>query len=94
MAWVVGVDSRISFSPFRYCNGTPRATLLDSHTIDYLPTNPAFVSPFFIDFAGSGTVHLLGELFIAAAVAVVVVVVVVVVFVPIVVVCFLLFNDR
>ena len=60
MAWIVGVDSPISFSPFRYCNGTPRATVLTAHTDDSFRGGFNFPSLLYIDFAGSGTVHLLG----------------------------------
>ena len=60
MAWVVGVESPLSLSPFRYCNGTPRATVLTAHTDDSFLGDLNFPSLLYIDFAGSGTVHLLG----------------------------------
>ena len=60
MFWGVGIESRIGFSPFKYCNGTARASLLSQHSYDYLNTVPTYPDIFFVDFAGSGVVHLLG----------------------------------
>jgi Amt family ammonium transporter len=60
MAWVVGVNSPLSISPFRYCNGTARASVLTQHRDDFHPAGTGFIPLVYIDFAGSGTVHLLG----------------------------------
>lgn len=61
MAWSVAPDpdAALTFSPFRYCNGTPKASLFRNHTVETLSGIP---SPpiIFLDFAGSGVVHLLG----------------------------------
>ena len=60
MFWGVGIESRIGFSPFQYCNGTARASLVSQHNYDYLTADSTYPDIFFVDFAGSGVVHLLG----------------------------------
>lgn len=57
--WSTGRNENLMWSPFRFCNGTQ--TVERDHSFTSYPPDEDLRSFVFLDFAGSGVVHLCGE---------------------------------
>ena len=57
--WSAGRNENLMFSPFRFCNGT--RTVERDHSISVYSTDEDLGNFVFLDFAGSGVVHLCGK---------------------------------
>ena len=58
--WSAGRNEDIMFSPFRFCNGT--LTVESHHSFSSYSADEDLGEIVFLDFAGSGVVHLCGKL--------------------------------
>ena len=58
--WSTGRNENLMFSPFRFCNGT--RTVEKDHRLSNYSDGEDLGDFVFIDFAGSGVVHLCGKL--------------------------------
>ena len=58
--WSAGHNEEVMFSPFRFCNGTQ--IVERDHRISMYAPDEDLGNFVFLDYAGSGVVHLCGKL--------------------------------